>query len=54
MPPITRLQNCSKKTKPYSKENRPSDKRTALFDLNVSILKNFFMLLIYKRMIKYI
>ncbi|XP_025418291.1 G2/mitotic-specific cyclin-B3 isoform X1 [Sipha flava] len=35
MPPITRnqLKKCSHKTEPYSKENRPSDKRNALSDL---------------------
>jgi hypothetical protein len=43
MPPITRnqLKKCSHKTEPYSKENRPSDKRNALSDLvidNVSFI----------------
>lgn len=43
MPPITRNQvkKSSLKTEPYSKENRPTEKRTALLDIienNVSII----------------
>lgn len=43
MPPITRNQfkKSSLKNEPYSKENRPAEKRTALLDLvenNVCII----------------
>lgn len=60
MPPITRhqLKKTGLKTEPYSKENRPLDKRAALFDLvtnNVTVSSFLFfyvLLFIYYKILK--
>lgn len=45
MPPITRnqLKKFSHKTEPYSKENRPSDRRNALSDLVIDNVSSIYI-----------
>lgn len=45
MPPVSRQQ--SKKSKPYSNENRSSERRTALSNLNNVNIKTYYIFYIY-------